>query len=77
MNSDIIKAKAFPFVYDTRSITNDSIRRDRLFASLANIFPDHNVNVFIFNNTWSRSCCSKGSAAFKNEYGSTIDIVLS
>ena len=77
MNSDEIKAKAFPFVYDTRSITNDERRRDLLQASLKNIFPNHNVNVFIFNDGWSRSCCSKGSVAFKNEYGSTIDIVLS
>jgi hypothetical protein len=77
MNSDVIKSKAFPFVYDTRSITDSERRRTVLRDSLKNIFPNHYVNVFIFDGAWSRNNLSKGAVAFMNEYGSDVDIVLS
>ncbi|UJR24097.1 hypothetical protein I4U23_027064 [Adineta vaga] len=77
MNPDEIKAKAFPFIYDTRSITDTTRRRDILKNNLKIVFPDHYVNVFIFNKGWSRNNRSKGATAFKKEYGSDVDIVLS
>ncbi|CAF1159078.1 unnamed protein product [Adineta ricciae] len=77
MNEAEIKSKAFPFVYDTRSVTDNGRRRTILKVSLKVAFPNHYVNVFIFGSGWSRNNRSKGAAAFKNEYGSDVDIVLS
>ena len=73
-----VKAKAFPFVYDTKSETSSEKRRDSLRDSLKTVFPEHNVNIFIFGSTWEahRANC-KGRAYFTKEYGSTVYIVLS
>jgi hypothetical protein len=77
MNPNVIKSKAFPFVYDTRSITDSERRRTVLRDSLKNIFPNHYVNVFIFSGAWSRNTRSKGAVDFADEYGADVDIVLS
>ncbi len=77
MNPDEIRVKAFPFVSDTGSMKDNTKRRDCLVASLKNIFPDHNLNVFIFGSTWSRYNHSRGAVGFRNEYGPDVDIVLS
>ena len=77
MNDDVVKQKAFPFVYDTRNITDSEIRRDRLGAHLKNIFPDHNVNVFIYGNVFENAYHSRGNACFRNGYGSSVTVVLS
>ncbi len=77
MDSDDIKSKAFPFVYDTKGETDLGKRSDKLKASLTNVFPNHNVNVFIFGKTCSRSNYSRGATLFMNDYGSNVNIVLS
>ena len=77
MTQEEIRYKAFPFIYDTRHVTNIRSRLDLLKKSLRKVFPDHYVNIFIFRDGWSRRCNGKGSVAFKYEYGSDVDIVLS
>ena len=77
MNGGVVKQKAFPFVYDTRNITDSEIRRNRLRDHLKNIFPDHNVNVFIYGNVFENAYHSKGKACFSNGYGSRVMVVLS
>ena len=78
MNSDDIKTKAFPFVYESKNEINDIQRRDTLREKLKNMFPKHYVNVFIFNDSdWSRyGNNTKGGTYFTKEYGSEIDVVL-
>ena len=78
ISESAIKAKAFPFVYDTKSETDIEKRRDSLSASLKTVFPQHNVNIFIFCSTWQadwKNC--KGATRFMKEYGSDVLIVLS
>ncbi len=77
LNSDEIKSKAFPFIFDTKGQTDNAKRRDSLNDSLKNLFPNYNVNVFIFEKQWSESMSNiKGSASFTNEYGSDVHIIL-
>ena len=78
MDSDQIKVKAFPFVYETTHITDGARRRDILKNKLGAMFPNHNVNVFIFNDSnWSRNNINtKGSTYFEKSYGSEVDVVL-
>lgn len=77
MSSDEIKQKAFAFIYDTRNITNDVLRRDQLRRSLRPLFPKHNVNVFIFDKHWDCASYDRGNAVFKYQYGSDVCVVLS
>ena len=77
LDKDEIKVKAFPFVFDTKGITDSAKRRDSLKSSLSKVFPNHNVTVFIFKSSWSRKNRSSGAVSFQNEYGSDVDIVLS
>ena len=78
LSGDEIKVKVFPFVYDTKNINDSERRRDILKDKLKILFPQHNVNLFIFNGScWSRSSNNtKGIAFFEKEYGSEVDIVL-
>jgi len=77
INSDRLKAKAFPFIYDTKNQTDVKQRRISLRDSLKNIFPEHDVNVFIFPSDWSYSVTNcKGSVSFIKEYGYDVHIVL-
>ncbi|CAF3553043.1 unnamed protein product [Rotaria sp. Silwood1] len=77
MDSDEIKSKAFPFVYDTKGQTDTETRRDSLKASLQKIFPNHGMNVFIFSKSWYYRTYTKGSASFEKEYGTDVLVVLS
>ena len=73
-----VKAKAFPFVYDTKSETSSEKRRDSLRDSLKTVFPEHNVNVFIFGRSWNANARNhKAHTWFTKEYGSDVYIVLS
>ena len=76
MNDDIVKEKAFPFVYDTKSITNTVTRCNRLSEHLKNIFPDHYVSVFVYNDYFTYSGFCKGLAYFTNGYGSSVAVIL-
>jgi len=77
MKSDEIKAKAFPFIYETKGETDNTRRRDKLRDSLKNVFPNHHVNVFILYPPWNRNHWNvKGTTSFKDEFGSHVDIVL-
>ncbi len=77
LNSDDIKTKAFAFIYDTKDQTDDEKRRESLYDSLKNVFPNHYVNVFIFTKQWSWNVNnSKGSVSFTDKYGSDVHIVL-
>lgn len=77
LNDDEIRQKALPFVYDTKDITDGEMRRDRLREDLKMVFPEHNVNVFLYKNKWSYASWSKGCFAFLNAYGLDVVIVLS
>lgn len=73
-----VKAKAFPFIYDTKSQTDMVKRRDSLRDSLKAVFPQHNVNVFLFVPPWNANSRNhKAHAWFIKEYGSSAYIVLS
>lgn len=76
LTAEEVKQKAFPFVYDTKGITDNGNRRDKLRDNLKSMFPNHNVTVFIFGHSWTRTGRSKGATSFKNEYGSDVDIIL-
>lgn len=76
LNDDIVKQIAYPFVHDTKGITNIDVRRDQLRDTLKSIFPDHNVNVFVYGSSWQNSHHNKGSAIFTNECRSDVCIVL-
>ncbi|CAF0976549.1 unnamed protein product [Rotaria sp. Silwood1] len=77
VNNDIVKHIAFPFIYDTKSITNDEARVKRLCHSLQTLFPLHHVNVIVFNEPWESSSCAKGCVSFMKEYGSDVCVILS
>ena len=78
LSDNDVKAKALPFVYDTKSETSSEKRRDSLCDSLKTVFPQHNVNIFIFGSTWQanwKNC--KGATRFMKEYGTDVLVVLS
>ncbi|CAF1036747.1 unnamed protein product [Rotaria sordida] len=77
VNTDDIKRKAFPFVFDTKGITNNEKRRDRIRNSLRSVFPHHHIHVIIYNDAWESASSAKGSASFMNEYGSDVCVILS
>eukprot|EP01124_Arcella_intermedia_P016966 TRINITY_DN23594_c0_g1_i1.p1 TRINITY_DN23594_c0_g1~~TRINITY_DN23594_c0_g1_i1.p1 ORF type:complete len:140 (-),score=25.28 TRINITY_DN23594_c0_g1_i1:27-446(-) len=79
MSSDDIKVRAFPFVYESRHITDNNRRRNLIKEKLDRQFPNHNVTVTVFNNSdWSRkSHNTKGATFFEKDYGTEIDVVLS
>jgi hypothetical protein len=79
VNADEIKVKAFPFVYESRNMIDTAQRRDILNNKLTSMFPNHNVTVFIFNDSnWSRqSNNTKGITYFEKGYGSEVDVILS
>jgi len=78
INDSDVKAKAFTFIYDTKSETDSEKRRDSLRDSLKTVFPEHNVNVFIFVPPWNANARNhKAHAWFIKEYGSAVYIVLS
>ena len=78
MTGEDVKAKAFPFVYDSKSESDVTIRRDILRNRLKSVFPNHHVNIFVCTTGWRRNSSNiKGSAFFQKEYGSTVDIILS
>lgn len=76
INDATVQQKAFPFVYDTKSMTNNQERANSLANSLRPIFPEHYVNIFIYNGNWNDSFNGKGSANFSREYGSNVHIIL-
>lgn len=77
ISSEDIKAKAFPFVFDTKREKDPVKRRDTLRDQLQKVFPDYHVNVFITPGVWQRSSNNiTGSASFIKEYGTTVDIIL-
>ncbi len=73
------KLKHFPLFMIQKNETNVvKKRRDKLRNSLKNIFPNHNVNVFIFIKGWRCIATnSKGAVYLTKHYGSNVDIVLS
>lgn len=79
MSSDEIKVRTFPFVYESRNVTDGKQRREFLNQKFTAMFPNHCVNLFTFNDGyWSRySNSTKGSTYFKDGYGSEVDVVLS
>ncbi|CAF2995421.1 unnamed protein product, partial [Rotaria sp. Silwood2] len=77
MKEDEIRSKAFSFIYNTKGESNCEKRRDSLFTSLNNIFPNYNVSVFIFEDYWAKRCWCKGWCEFRNEYGSDVSIIFS
>ncbi|CAF1110381.1 unnamed protein product [Adineta ricciae] len=79
MTSDAIKSIANDVITETKSETDNVKRRDVLHEKLKALFPNHNVHVFLFNDShWSRSTHShKGAAYYEKDYGSEVDIVLS
>ena len=79
MSSDEIKVRAFPFVYESRNVTDGKQRREFLKQKLTAMFPNHYVNLFTFNDGyWSRySNSTKGTTYFADSYGSEVDVVLS
>lgn len=79
VHGDDIKVKLFPFVYDTKSMTDGEQRRDLLKEKLKVLYPQHNIHIFVFGDgLWARySVNTKGNAYFAKEYGSEIDVILS
>ncbi|CAF1430642.1 unnamed protein product [Rotaria sp. Silwood1] len=77
IDDDIVKQKAFPFVYDTKGIIDNEARCVRLRNSLKTVFSNHYVNIFIYNEAWEYNGLASGFAEFRNEYGSDVCIVLS
>jgi hypothetical protein len=78
MNTEEIKAKALPFIYESRNMIDDGQRHTILQNKFKTMFPNHYVNVFIFNGSdWARqSNNTKGSIYFEKDYDSEVDVVL-
>lgn len=76
IDNNEVKQKALPFVIDTKHITNEEKRRDQLRDSLKSVFPQHHVNIFIFDRKWESAYTNKGHASFSGEYGSLVSIIL-
>lgn len=77
MSNKDVEQKVLPFIADTKDITDSETRCNQLHDDLTSVFPDHHVNIFIYEDSWQNAYYSKGSATFTNEYGSDVCIVLS
>ncbi|CAF1508829.1 unnamed protein product [Adineta ricciae] len=78
MTTDHVQLRATPYILKTKAETDGSKRRDILRDELKTAFPNHFVNVFIYNdNDWTRSSRNaKGTAYYEKNYGTEVDIVL-
>ncbi|CAF0774773.1 unnamed protein product [Adineta ricciae] len=76
INSDELKSKAFPFVYDTKSETDIEKRHDLIRTSLKNLLPNYRVHTFIFTENCVHAGYYKACASFKKEYGSDFIVFL-
>lgn len=73
-----IRQKALPSIYDTKDITDNEVRRNRLCDDLKVKFPNHNVNVFVYTNKWTYAAWGKGCYSFVGaNYGSEVVLVFS
>ncbi|CAF3997721.1 unnamed protein product [Rotaria sp. Silwood1] len=68
IDDDIVKQKAFPFVYDTKGIIDNEARCVRLRNSLKTVFSNHYVNIFIYNEAWEYNGLASGFADATNKY---------
>lgn len=77
MDDNEVRQKVFPFIDNTRTILDITVRRDLLRDALKYVFPNHNVNIFIYEKDWQNAYYGKGSASFIDECGLDVCIVLS
>ncbi len=79
ISNDEVKQQSFCWVYESKHITNQAQRREFLFEKIKHNFPNHNVNVFVYNPSDSLDYYftkSKGMAFFDRTYGDAVLIVL-
>ena len=70
-----IKYKVFPFIYETQNVTDNVKRRSIITEKIKVLFPQHYVNVFVFNDeSWSRhSFGTKGRTYSQSMNGIEVD----